>query len=116
MGLAEVHPATGEIEFAGVGNTRTRLISNSRGFKPKSSFLSSAYGIVGGGFRKVVTEKASAEPGDLLVMYSDGLKELFDLSSYQDLKSVEPEPLARRILKDWKRDSDDGIVIVARID
>lgn len=115
MGLAQLTTATGELEFAGVGNTRTRLVATGQ-FKPKSSFLSSAYGIIGGGFRKVVPETVSTEPGDLLFMYTDGLKEMFDLSGYRDLKTAEAEPLARQVLKDWKRDSDDGAVLVARME
>jgi len=111
MGLASVDDSAGTMQFAGVGNTRARLISVATG---KSYFLASTYGIVGGGFRSVTAENVDLSPGDLFLMYTDGLKEMFDISCYPSLRTVDVQELADTMLADWKRKSDDGAILVCR--
>ena len=105
MGVAVIDEG-GRISFAGVGNTRAVLIGN-----PKYNF-SSNYGIVGGGYRKLFLDTKVMCPGDLLIMTTDGIEEIIDLSGYDSTLMEDPQDLAERILHDCSDGADDAAVLV----
>jgi len=111
MGLARVDRATGQAEYAGIGNTRARVFTprNLRTFT-----MNSTYGIVGAGLRKVVPESHKIRPGDIVIMYTDGLKEMIDISVYEPSLFGELQLLSEKILADWSRRADDAAVLVFR--
>ena len=111
MGIALVDGQFGKIQFAGVGNTRARVVT---GRNRKSFHMTSAYGIVGAGIRSVVAEVFDIVSGDLVIMYTDGLKEVFDISGYDAALFLDVQRLAERILLDWNRTTDDAAVLVFR--
>jgi len=51
-------------------------------------------------------------PGDLLIMTTDGIEEIIDLSGYDSTLMEDPQDLAERILQDWSDGADDAAVLV----
>ncbi len=62
----------------------------------------------------VKTETVPLTPGDLVIMYTDGIEELIDLSDYDETLCAEVGRLAERILEDWRRETDDAAVLLFR--
>jgi len=106
MGVAVIDERTGMLQYAGIGNIRAKLVND------KTSCLNYGYGIVGGGYKKLTVEKHSMNPGDLLILYTDGVKELISLAEYENNLRNDVEKLARKILLDWKHSRDDAAVLV----
>ena len=58
--------------------------------------------------------KGRRRPGDLVIMYTDGIPEMMDVSDYEDmlradkLHPMNVRRLAERILQDWGRATDDA--------
>ena len=109
MGLALIDRANGSLRYSGVGNTRARILTDRY---RKSYHLPSAYGIVGGGIRSVSLETYHFEGDGLVIMYTDGLREVFDMSSYPNEILDDVGALAKRLLDDWSRANDDAAVLV----
>ena len=106
MGIAVTDPATGTLTYAGIGNTRAMVVGQ------KTKWLSSYYGIVGGGYRTLKAVTVPLTPGDLVIMYTDGIKEFIDLSDYSEISRAEVGRLAKRILEDRRCETDDAAVLV----
>lgn len=107
MGIAVIDEEKDELTYAGIGNTRI-IVVNSKTFR-----LDSDYGIIGGGFKKLTPETLAIGKGALVIMFTDGVEELVDLSRY-DLISGDVHELAEMILWDWRIERDDAAVMVYR--
>ena len=110
MGLAVVDEEAETLTYAGIGNTRAVIVQSARSLV----CLSSNYGIVGGGYRKLTPETVELHPGDLVILSSDGIKERCDLLAYGGALRGDVQQLAERILQDWGRETDDAAVLVFR--
>ena len=108
MGMASIDPEAGTLTYAGIGNTRAMI------FGERARSMSSHYGIVGGGYRNLVPETVPLEPGRLVVMFTDGLPEMINLTGYDEALRQDPQELAQRILDDFCLGSDDAAVLVYR--
>ena len=108
MGIAVADPAAGMLTYAGIGNTRAMVVGQ------ETTRLSSHYGIVGGGYRRLETETVLLTAGDLVIMYTDGVEELIDLSGYDETLRADVGRLAETIVEDWWRETDDAAVLVFR--
>jgi len=108
MGIAAIELATGRVTFAGIGNTRARI------FGTKLVTLNSQRGIVGGGFRRIMCQKALLHPGDILVMFTDGIRENMKIANYEAILRTDANKLAHAILSDWSIATDDAAVLVFR--
>lgn len=100
--------AAGEVTFAGVGNVEAQLSQNGR-----TQHLMSDRGIVGAALPRIRPVTISLEPEWLLLMYTDGLRNRFNL---QELQQISPAAvgLAHMLLNDWGRSTDDATVLVAQ--
>lgn len=105
MGIAVIDEENGELTYAGIGNTRV-IVVNSGIFH-----LGNDYGIIGGGYKKLTPETISIGKGALVIMFTDGVAEVIDLSRY-DLIAVDVHKLAEMIIKDWRVERDDAAVLV----
>jgi len=108
MGIAVIDEKKGELTYAGIGNTRV-IVENSKTFR-----LDSDYGIIGGGFKKLIPETLAIGKGALVIMFTDGVEELVDISRY-DLISGDVYELAEKIITDWRIERDDAAVMVYRM-
>ena len=107
MGIVVIDETAGTLTHAGINNTRAMIAG------PRTVRLSNNYGIVGGGYKKLVPETVAVTPGDVVVLFSDGIPESIDLTPY-DVMRAEAPALARAILESEALDTDDAVVLVAR--
>lgn len=108
IGIAVIDEGNDELTYAGIGNTRVIVVVNSKNFR-----LDSDYGIVGGGFKKLTPETLAIGKGAMVIMFTDGVEELVDLSRY-DLLAGDVHRLAEMIHGDWRIKRDDAAVMVYR--
>ncbi len=108
MGLAVIDEAAGQLSYAGIGNPRALVVGK------RISRLRNDYGIVGAGYSALSAETMPFLPGDLIIMATDGVAELIDVSDYDAALQRDVQRLAERILWDWRRDTDDAGVLVGR--
>jgi len=108
MGVARIDEASGALTYAGIGNTRIMY-----GKRQMKSFYSSP-GIVGGGYGHLHEEAYRLTDGDMVVMYTDGLKSEINFAAYDKALYANSARLAERILHDSSRGTDDAGVLVYR--
>ena len=108
MGIARINEITGELSYAGIGNPRA-IIAGENVIR-----LTSTYGIVGSRYRKLNIEKAQLNQGDLVLLFTDGLKERVDISAYKYLLNDNLDYLAMKILQDWSIERDDAAILIYR--
>jgi len=108
MGIAVADPVAGTLTYAGIGNTRAIVVGG------ETTRLSSHNGIVGAGYKTLRTETVPLAPGDLVIMYTDGIEELIDLSGYNETLRADLEQLTETIIEDWRCKKDDQAVLVFR--
>jgi len=118
MGIAVIDKKARTLTYAGIGNTRIMVLrsADSKETARKTLSLRNDFGIVGGGYKRLVPETVPFAPGDLVVIYTDGVKELIDLSGYDEGLRADAGKLAERIIADWGRVTDDAAVLVYRFD
>ncbi len=108
MAVAVIEEETGLLTYAGIGNTRAMVLG------AKTTRLNSNYGIIGAAYKRLTTEKVQLSNNDLMFMFTDGLKEIIDVSNYGDLLSIDLHRLAGRLLEDWSLLRDDAAILIYR--
>ncbi|HEU4887472.1 MAG TPA: ATP-binding protein [Thermoanaerobaculia bacterium] len=109
VAIAELDLESGMLRFAGVGNISATIVDpNAR----RSAV--SLYGIVGHQMResREYTYPWTAE--STLIMHSDGLTTRWDLDAFPGLLGRDAVLIAAVLWKDYRRQSDDSTVVVAR--
>lgn len=111
MSVARIDEHSHVLEHAGLGNVTTRVerYRQSRIFSGTTSTLGTR-----GQRRKPLAESIPVEPGEVVMMYTDGLKTRVDLSGEPDLLREHPIVIAQRIMTGFGRANDDALVLVAR--
>jgi serine phosphatase RsbU (regulator of sigma subunit) len=108
MGLLRVEPAQGEMRYVGVGNIGSYILSQEP-FHPISY-----NGIVGYRLPRVHEFVGVYHPGDILVLYTDGVELRFHGDSSLLRRVKDPQRLAEAIARQYGKDNDDVCVLVAR--
>lgn len=108
MGVAIVDEDTRKLTYAAVGNTRAIIVGES------IVHLASSNGIVGGGYKVLTSESFALRPFDLVILATDGVAEMRDISIYRRTPRAGLGKLAKRILQTWSREADDAAVLVFR--
>jgi len=109
VGVARVDLAARSLTYAAIGNTRAVV------FGWRTTRLEGYAGIVGGGYRSLKAMTVPFHPGDALVLWTDGVEELLELSRDKDF-GADSAGLAERLLNRFLRGKDDACVVVARLD
>ena len=108
VGVAAIDMQSGTVHYAGIGNTAYRL------FGSRNLRLVSAAGNLGHQIRSPQLQTHSLEPDDVIVMYSDGVKDRFDLEDYPQLLHQSPGIVARTIVDRFGKSHDDACCLVLR--
>jgi serine/threonine protein phosphatase PrpC len=103
--VVRIDAAQGTLHFSGVGNVETRAYSRDP-IRPVS-----IPGIVGRHLRRARELRFAIAPGDVLVVFTDGISSRFDVEG--DL-ALEPQALADTILAEHGKGHDDATCVVIR--
>ena len=116
MGIAVVDESAGTLTYAGVGNPRAMIVRARRSASVRENVirLPSSSGIVGSGYRRLSPDTIPLNPGDLVILYTDGIPGAMDISGYGEALSGNVHWLAEKIIQDWGRKADDAAILVFR--
>lgn len=107
MGLIIIEHLKNTITYAGIGNTRAMLVLEN-----KVCRLSSNYGIVGGGYKKLTPETKDFNGVKMIIMYTDGINEMIDINKYSQDEDL--DKMVKSIIKDYGRKNDDKAIIICK--
>jgi anti-sigma regulatory factor (Ser/Thr protein kinase) len=107
-GLCMVNVAKHNVRYVGVGNTVIRTVGNGE----RTVF--STPGTLGHQMRTPREQHLSIEPGALLLLYTDGIKERFEMEDYPQLRYQDSRTIAREIVTRYGKDHDDASCVVLR--
>ena len=107
LAIVIIDERSGLAQLASVGNVRVRLIGTSR----RLSF-GGARGIIGAGYRNLAPESVILQAGDMLVLFSDGIDELADISLVLNARAFDVAHTAPRLLAAFARADDDASMLV----
>ena len=107
-GIAIVDHATKSLRYVGVGNTALRIFGSS------DSRLPSTAGTLGGQIRSPSEHRRVIAAGDGVVMYTDGIKDRFELADYPQMRYQSATTVARAIVDRFGKNHDDAGCIVLR--
>lgn len=111
MTVAHACEATGEVTWLGVGNVEGLIARIDEGAIARTDFLMLRNGVVGMKLPRLLVSSQRLEPGDLLIMATDGIRARF----HEALDPTgDPHEIAQRLLEEHARDNDDAMVLVAR--
>jgi len=107
-GLGCLDIETGELRYAGVGNTTIRR------FDPHAERLYSVEGIIGAHMRDPVEQNLKMAESNVVVLHSDGIRENFEPEEYPQLLYQSARSAARNIVHRFGKTYDDAACIVLR--
>jgi negative regulator of sigma-B (phosphoserine phosphatase) len=108
VGLCSIDAATGRLDYAGIGNTAIRR------FGTTETRLVSRDGVLGQNMRTPMLQTLQLEPGELIVLYTDGVSDRFTSNDYPGVLRHTPEEVARNIVQRFGKDHDDAACIAVR--
>ncbi len=107
-GLCWLDLASGLLRYTGIGNTVTRT------FGSRQVRLPSKDGIVGAHPRAPREERLQLARGDVVVLYTDGVRDHFQLEAYPQLLVDSAHSIATTILRRFGKPHDDASCIALR--
>jgi serine/threonine protein phosphatase PrpC len=111
LALASFSAAEPTLSWLGIGNVEGWLVRANPAARPARERLRLHEGVVGYHLPIPRESKAALEPGDTLVLASDGVRN--DFASGLDCQKP-PQAMAEEILEKSFKGSDDAVVLVAR--
>ncbi len=111
LSLATIDAATERMTWLGVGNVEALLLRMDKaGIRAREAIVQQA-GIVGQNCPTLRPATFAVQPGDLLLLATDGIGGGFDRAVRP---GIAPQQLADCILSDYGRATDDALILVAR--
>ena len=107
-GVAALEVASGELRYAGVGNTAIRK------FGARPARLLSVEGIVGSHMRTPVEQTLHLGRSDVVVLQTDGLSNNFERAEYPQIVCHRARAIARTLVRRFGQVYDDATCIVVR--
>ena len=107
-GLCAIDAASGRTHYAGIGNTAMRR------FGKTETRLVSKDGVLGQNMRSPLQQTLQLDPGDLVVLYTDGVSDRFTADDYPGLLHHAPQQVASNIVQRFGKDHDDAACIAVR--
>jgi len=108
VGLLAIDTAAGRAEYAGIGNTSLRRFG-----KTETRFVSQ-HGVLGQNMRTPRLQALELEPGDVIVLYTDGVSDRFTSDDYPTVLLHEPREVANNIVERFGKNHDDAACIAVR--
>lgn len=108
VGLCAIDAATGRVAYVGTGNTVLRR------FGKMDTRLVSQDGVLGQNMRTPRPQTLELEAGDLIVLYTDGVRDRFTSNDYPGVFHHAPKEVVRTILERFGKDHDDAACIAVR--
>ena len=108
VGICAIDAATGRLDYAGIGNTTMRR------FGKAETRLVSQDGVLGQNMRTPLHQTLQLEPGDLVVLYTDGVSDRFTADDYPGVLRHAPKEVASNIVQRFGKDHDDAACIAVR--
>ena len=108
-GLCVVDARTGQLEYAGIGNTAIRR------FGSVETRLVSQDGVLGQNMRTPHQQSLQLEPGDLVLLYTDGISDRFSAEDYPAMGLHSMEEVSRNVVQRFGKSHDDAACIALRM-
>lgn len=108
VGLGVLEVQTGLLSYCGVGNTVIRVLGT------RSRRLYSTNGIVGSRIRTPIEQKLQLIPSDILLLYTDGIKDRFELQDYRQMVYERCFTITRKIVRDFNKTYDDATCVALK--
>ncbi len=108
VGFCAIDATTGRLEYVGVGNTAIRRFGRSE------TRLVSQDGVLGHHMRSLLPQALQLEPGDIVVLYTDGVSDRFTSNDYPSVLHHAPSEVAENIVQRFGKDHDDAACIAVR--
>ncbi len=109
-GLGVVDRRTCELRYTGVGNTVLRT------FGSRTTRLISTDGIIGIRFRTPTVQAAPLNASDIMLLYSDGVSDRFDVAQYPQIRYHSAAAIAHHIVERFGKPYDDATCMAMRHD
>jgi phosphoserine phosphatase RsbX len=106
--LCRLDTSSGQLYHVGVGNITTRI------FGTENQRLLPRDGIVGYMMPSPREQSVRLAPGDVVMLYSDGIKESFDPYDCPGLLSGSAENIAKKLFHCFYKGDDDGSCLILR--
>jgi serine phosphatase RsbU (regulator of sigma subunit) len=111
LSIASLDIAGGNLEWIGIGNVEGVLVRSGLGWQRAKEFLLPRGGVIGGRMPPLRTATLPVYSGDTLIFATDGIGNGFAAA---DPAGRPVDEFADEILRDYGRDVDDALVLVAR--
>jgi serine phosphatase RsbU (regulator of sigma subunit) len=108
-GISRISTAAGTLSYVGHGNTQARRLWRN------PARLISRDGLIGSHVRSAQAQTMTLSPGDVLVFYTDGVKDRFELSDYRHAISDTPRFIARNVVEMFGKEHDDAACIAVKV-
>lgn len=108
VGLGVLDVDSGTLQYVGVGNTVIRRVG------PRPTTLPSQDGVVGIRIRTPLEHSLHMGDGDVVVLYTDGVRSHFDAADYPGLTIDGAGTVAARVVEKFGKDHDDASCIAMR--
>ena len=107
-GLCMVDRVKREMRYAGVGNTVLRTIGS------RATRLVSVDGIIGDRFRTPVVQDAPINESGIILLYTDGVSDRFDVEQYPQIIYHNASAIARKVVDSFGKPYDDATCMAMR--
>ena len=111
LSVASFDARAGQMTWLGVGNVEAYLLRHPNAADASEQAISARGGTVGYLLPPLVTRSLRVDPGDTLVLATDGIRHGF---KSEVLGQRTPQQIADAILRLWGTGNDDACVLVAR--
>jgi negative regulator of sigma-B (phosphoserine phosphatase) len=109
VGLCALDSSAGNLQYVGIGNTSIRR------FGETETRLVSQEGVVGQNMRTPLLQSAKLEPGDVVLLYTDGVSDRFTALEYPGILRHEAQEVVRNVLDRFGKNHDDSACIAVRV-
>lgn len=109
VGLCAIDRHSHRLEYAGIGNTAIRRFGSAE------TRLVSQDGVLGQNMRSPLLQTLQLEPGDLVLLYTDGVSDRFSAEDYPAMSLHSMEEVSRNVVQRFGKVHDDAACIALRV-